>query len=236
MWTNGYCWDKCRSHIITKMGFDLIKIFLYHVLFSLFAVRSAPVFSPIISPRNISVPCVCLYGLSACLCDTQAISLHDNCQCVHSGWFIGPESGGLSRKEGSPSSWKGADAGLKLTAFQYANFLCLFICFLMTSSSSQRGIFFLLWKKETTQSFFLLIICHWHIKVKDWNNFDWKVCSTLEMDAFESLPFNTNKCFCHYCPLWHTFPLPLPTHLLLFFPPSIPALIRVMPTQHSTIR
>lgn len=83
--------------------------------------------------------CVCVYDTEA---DTWAISLHDNCQCVHSGWFIGPEFGGLPRKEGSPSTWKWADAGLELTAFQYANFLCLFICFLMTSGSSQRGIFF----------------------------------------------------------------------------------------------
>lgn len=74
-------------------------------------------------------------------------------------------------------------------------------------------------EKETTQSFFLLIIRHWHIKVKGRNNFDVKVCFTLEMDAFESLPFNTNKCLCHSCPHRHPYAFPLPTHLLLFFPP-----------------
>ena len=126
-------------------------------------------------------------------------------------------------------------------------FLCLFICFLMTPGSSRQGIFSIFFfppsvkknKTTTTRSFFLLIVCHWPIKVKDRSNFEWKVFPTLEMDAFESLPFNTNKCSGHSCPVWHTYTntlsVPLPIHLLL--PPlcSSPALIRVMPTHHSTM-
>lgn len=141
-----------------------------------------------------------------------------------------PPSSGLNRKEGSPSNWKWADAGLKLTALQYANFLCLFICFLMTPHSSQEGIFFPSVKKTTTLSFFLLIICHWHIKVMDWSNFEWKVFSTLEMDAFESLPFNTNKCLCHSCPLRHTWThiLPLPT-VHTFSPSSLSTQLSLPP-------
>lgn len=80
---------------------------------------------------------------------TESISLHDNCQCVLSGRFIAPEFGVLTRKEGSPSPWKWADTGLKLTALQCANFLCLFICFLMTPHLCQEGFFFCVkkWKK-----------------------------------------------------------------------------------------
>lgn len=177
---------------------------------------------------------------SICLCDT--------CDCFYRGWhwvnittwqlpmcplrqIHCPWVRGLTRKEGSPSNWKWADAGLKLTALQYANFLCLFICFLMTPRSSQEGFFFSrLWKKKPTLSFFLLIICHWHIKVMDWSNFEWKVFSTLEMDAFESLPFNTNKCLCHSCPLRHTWThiLPLPT-VHTFFPSSLSTQLSLPP-------
>lgn len=108
---------------------------------------------------SVCTPCVSASVCATCVCvtvstgaHTRAISLHDNCQCVRVGWFIGPESGGLPRKEGSPSNWKWADAGLKLTAFQYANFLGLFICLLMTSGSSQGGIFFSFSEKKTNNA------------------------------------------------------------------------------------
>lgn len=161
---------------------------------------------------------------------------------------LSPSPGAYPGKDGSPSRWEWADAGRKLTAFQYANFLCLFICFLMTPGSSREGIFYFFFpsvkktKTTTSRSFFLLIVCHWPIKVKDRSNFEWKVFPTLEMDAFESLPFNTNKCLCHSCPVWHTYTHTFRTSAHTPSPPhlssplcSSPALIRVMPTHHSTM-
>lgn len=110
--------------------------------------------------------------------------------------------------------------------------LSVFIYLLLNDPTFKPGGLFFsrLWKKKTTLSFFLLIICHWHIKVMDWSNFEWKVFSTLEMDAFESLPFNTNKCLCHSCPLRHTWThiLPLPT-VHTFSPSSLSTQLSLPP-------
>lgn len=124
--------------------------------------------------------------------------------------------------------------------------LSLFIYLLLNDLRFKpRGIYFPTLKKEKkTQSFFLLIICHWHIKVKDLSNSEWKVCCTFEMDAFESLPLNTNKCLCQLLPPpTHTHahpPFPTSAHtpsplLSPLRPPYLSALIRVMPSHRSTV-
>lgn len=119
--------------------------------------------------------------------------------------------------------------------------LSLFIYLILNDLKFKpRGIFFPTVTKNNNNSFFLLIICHWHIKVKDLSNFEWKVCSTLEMDAFESLPFNTNKCLCQFL----RPPTRMHTHFRHTLTPlspclplrsDLPALIRVMSTHHSTM-
>lgn len=74
---------------------------LFNVQFSLGEATSAPVFNPIETLQETSVCTLCasLQYACICLCDTcvcvtvptvadtqyvHAISLHDNCQCVHS--------------------------------------------------------------------------------------------------------------------------------------------------------
>ena len=167
--------------------------------------------------KSVWTPCVSLRCVSICLCNT--------CLCVcfywhsHSSniitwqlpmWLCGlihwarvwglAQKGELSIKLEVSRRWPEADSFpiCKLSVFIYL--------LLNDLRFKPKGAFFSLSEKETTtQTFFLLVICHWPIKVKDWTNFEWKVWSTLLMDAFESLPFNTNKCLCHHCPLRHTF-------------------------------
>lgn len=182
-------------------------------------------------PRN-TIGCT-LHYVSICLCnvcvyvceivctgvDTCAISLHDNCQCVHLGWFIGREFGGLPRKESSPSSWKWANADLKRTAFQYANFLCLFIWFLMTSGSSQQSNFFPS-LEEKKSHFSCWSFVTGTSKSSTWVTLNGKFARHLRwmpLKVYPLIPISAYVIPASSNEWTHTFPLPLLTHLLLIF-------------------
>lgn len=197
--------------------------------------------------------CVSLWCVSICLCDTC------ECDCFYWCWHSGniitwqlpmcpcglihwPTVRGLAQERRLSIKLEVSRRWPEADSFPICK-LSVFIYLLLNDLRFKpRGHFFLLqWEKKNQRRHFSC----WSFITgtsKSRSNFEWKVCSTLEMDAFESLPFNTNKCLCHCCPLRHTFPLPLPTHLLLFLPlspsqlalPPFPALIRVMPTHHST--
>lgn len=79
--------------------------------------------------------------------------------------------------------------------------LSLFICFLMTPRCKPRGRFHFRFKEKKVPIFPVD-----HLSLAHQSQGAMKVSSPHEMDAFESFHFNTNKCLCHSCLLWHTAP------------------------------
>lgn len=151
-------------------------------------------------------------------------------------WLLG--LGAQPRKDGSPSKGKWATAGPTADSSPICNFLCIIYLLRNDPASKPRGLVFpsIVWKrkKKKWQG------CHFprwpFVKVAHHSNFGHKVfTSRLSWMPLNASPFNTNKCLCHSCPLWHT-------HRHIFHLPAQPlaphhhhhhhrpALIRVMPT------
>lgn len=146
---------------------------------------------------------------------TESISLQGDCQRVLSGrfmalWLLG--SGAQPRKDGSPSWRKWATAGPTADSSPICNFLCFIYLLRNDPASKPRGLVYTSIvrkgakkKKEKKNWLTRLSFPRWpFVKVAHSRNFGCKVfTSRLSWMPLNASPFNTNKCLCHSCPLWH---------------------------------
>lgn len=175
--------------------------------------------------------CVPLFLLRLTLRQYHYMTTANVSTCADS---LAPESERLPRKEGSPSSCKWADAGPKLTAFQYANFLFIYLL-LNDLGFKPMGIFFPLWKKNIHQSNFscwpfVIRTSKSSSRVTLTGKFALLLVRWMSLKVYPLIPISAYVILAPLCR--HIF---VTSQHISCSTPSLPALIRVMPTHRSSI-
>lgn len=201
---------------------------------------SCPVLSPLlatvacpsrVSPQHVQLLFVQHVWLCSTAADTGAISLHDNCQCVHSGWFIVAESRGLPEQRrlsitlGVSGRWPEADS------FPICK-LSLFIYLLLNDPRFKpRGhfLFFFsrLWKKRKQQHrghFSCWSFVTGPSKSRTGVTLNGKFSPHLRwmpLKVYPLIPISARVIHALSDTHTHTLSVPLPIHLLPPPPPSL---------------
>lgn len=217
---DGYFFKKHKDQRTkTKTKKQFYRLFLLKIISNCFQPHKN-------YPRNISVYLVCVSTLcSASVCDM--------CDCFYRGWHSGniitwqlpmcplrlihwPWVRGLTQKRSLSIKLEVSRRWPEADSFPICK-LSVFIYLLLNDLRFKPiGHFFPSVKrkkkgKKTTQSFFLLIICHWHIKVKDWGvTLTAKFSLHLRWMPLKVYPLIPISACVIPAPLRHTFPLPLP--------------------------
>lgn len=207
---DGYFFKKHKDQRTkTKTKKQFYRLFLLKIISNCFQPHKN-------YPRNISVYLVCVSTLcSASVCDM--------CDCFYRGWHSGniitwqlpmcplrlihwPWVRGLTQKRSLSIKLEVSRRWPEADSFPICK-LSVFIYLLLNDLRFKPiGHFFpSVKKRKKRKENNAVIFPADHLSLAHQSqglgsNFDCKVFSTLEMDAFESLPFNTNKCLCHSCP------------------------------------